>query len=440
MIDFQEHKKRIELYKESLQKRFHDKVWTLKGPHLEEQLAKEENQFKKMVMLMTPSADATTLAIDFVVYIGIHHYLLFTDYRLYGTPQSRYTAEELYQLLMGIEPFAAEAVLRKLNCSQKEFEPLITAWRSCDQPSFISNLKSLSCDLSGLAALCERIRRIQLGIEVRMGDLDTYMDYKRGEPCEEEEANDMLIRLEKRVAGIYKPPFDQEVLVYQFIQEENLYPFERELLQSLINEPEITKRISKKKPDSRSDEKNVDAIATDPTITKDSSGLLCPTDEEFARSCCVANRNEYFFPSSVLGPSTGLKMTTIQELYFFLVDNGKLDKSDEALLLFAFRLTGKNPRNIDVNHKLIWHGDPADCHFAYFLGKMFSRGKHALDSKYWKKGALFFEYDDGSIDKDDERERLQQFTHKTERSIHDTFADNLRQKILDLTSATPPIL
>lgn len=214
-----------------------------------------------------------------------------------------------------------------------------------------------------------------------------------------------------------------------------------ELFLDLCNENNVLEDVDRdEETNVKPQEEQHDAIdekSREWTMGQSNESIHIPTDQEFSHSCIVADKNNYYCPSSNLGSSTSLKMSTINELYEFLVEQGKLANDITTLLLLAFRLTGRNPNNIDTNKKIAWIGTPNDCHLAFFLWTLFSTGKSAIASKYWSKSALFFEYAGGGVvNKDKERDKCNQFTSKTSRSLIDPFAKELRKKMDILTSSS----
>lgn len=167
---------------------------------------------------------------------------------------------------------------------------------------------------------------------------------------------------------------------------------------------------------------------------KDNPEQGMPTDEDFLKYPSTGD-NTAFYRASKFGSSSALRMSIIYKLFVFLVSQGKLENTQNNLMQFAFRLTGKSPYAIETDKKLCWLGPKSDyslCYFAWYVfTKTLSGRSKAFDGRYWTKTGQFFEYADGNVfDGIDEQSRRQDFSKG--RDITDPFANALREKIDEL--------
>ena len=152
-------------------------------------------------------------------------------------------------------------------------------------------------------------------------------------------------------------------------------------------------------------------------------GLYWPTDSSFKEQ--ITTRDSHaFYRNSKLGASTALNMSVIHDLYLFLVEQGKLEKSQENLMLLTFRLTGKTPYALDTNKVMRWLGPRSDYSLCYFVWYLFT----THDGRFWTKTGRFFCYANGDIyDGMDEQTRRQDFSKGRDQT--DPFAIALRDVI-----------
>lgn len=159
-----------------------------------------------------------------------------------------------------------------------------------------------------------------------------------------------------------------------------------------------------------------------------------PTDEEFLNYPSTGVQKA-FYRASKLGSSSALRMSIIYKLFIFLVNQGKLEDTQNNLMLFAFRLSGKSPYAIETKRKLSWLGPKSDFSLCYFVWYVFTKliddKSKALDGRFWAKTGVFFEYADGSTyDANDEQSRRQDFSKG--RDMTDQFACDLRETMDEL--------
>lgn len=240
------------------------------------------------------------------------------------------------------------------------------------------------------------------------------------------------------------------------------FPFERKYLDDVLSIPEVKSILDELPENSKEsnlapedqeqpepqrstvppvDRKPREDEATDtasPREIIDEDGLRRLSDDAFISYNAIDGKKAYF-TESMIDTATALRMSVIYDLYQFLVGEGKLENSQEALNLFALRLTGKDPYGInDKTKKLVWKGITSDYSLCYFLWKMFSKElghgqSHRYDTQYWSKAENFFIYADGRIvDGRDEQNNRQQFTNKTGQDIENSFAKALRSKLAGL--------
>lgn len=160
-------------------------------------------------------------------------------------------------------------------------------------------------------------------------------------------------------------------------------------------------------------------------------GLYWPTDASFKEQITTRD-SKAFYRDSKLGASTAVTMSVIHELFLFLVGQGKLDKSQENLMLLAFRLTGKTPYALDTNKVIRWLGPKSDYSLCYFVWYLFTTTKEdrsvPLDGRFWAKTGRFFCYANGDIYNNiDEQTRRQDFSKGRDQT--DCFAVALRDMI-----------
>lgn len=162
---------------------------------------------------------------------------------------------------------------------------------------------------------------------------------------------------------------------------------------------------------------------------KDNPEQGMPTDEDFLKYPSTGD-NTAFYRASKFGSSSALRMSIIYKLFVFLVSQGKLENTQNNLMLFAFRLTGKSPYAIETDSKLSWLGPKSDyslCYFAWYLcSNNENERSKPYDGRFWAKTGVFFEYADGSIyNANDEQSRRQDFSKG--RDMIDDFACDLRE-------------
>ena len=162
--------------------------------------------------------------------------------------------------------------------------------------------------------------------------------------------------------------------------------------------------------------------------------LHWPSDAEFLREN-TTNVPSAFYNASKFGAASALRMSIIYKLFCFLVTQGKLSNTQDDLMLFTFRLTGKNPDAIDTDRKIVWLGPRSDYSLCYFVWYLFSKKEYgrskAIASKYLSKTSAFFVYADGGVfDAIDEQTRRQDFSKG--RDLTDPFANDLREKLAEL--------
>ena len=172
-----------------------------------------------------------------------------------------------------------------------------------------------------------------------------------------------------------------------------------------------------------------------PDENSDEDGLHWPTDKVFHRHV-ITNVHTDYYNGSRLGSPSALRMSVIYKLFRFLVNQGKLGNTQDNLMLFTFRLTGKNPYAIETNRKLVWLGPQSDYSLCYFVWRLFSEivdvdGKERskpIASKFRARTGDFFIYADGGVfDADDEQSRRQDFSKG--RDLTDPFAKALRKEL-----------
>ena len=203
----------------------------------------EDNPMMQFIAGNIPAVYLVTTAWDLLIYIGINHYLLFADYDLNGgVSNHRLTADEYCALFRNLDPLAVEALLRKLDCPQSEFENLLSAWSRNDEDSFTIALKSLSCDLSGLGALCVRIHRI-LDAQCPPEDIKSYYSEYAPElnltQIDSAPTVDMLDWLEKRVLSQSLGVGSLRKTILRLMSEGIFYSFENDIIDSFVNDPYV---------------------------------------------------------------------------------------------------------------------------------------------------------------------------------------------------------
>ena len=103
--------------------------------------------------------------------------------------------------------------------------------------------------------------------------------------------------------------------------------------------------------------------------------LHWPSDAEFLREN-TTNVPSAFYNASKFGAASALRMSIIYKLFCFLVTQGKLSNTQDDLMLFTFRLTGKNPDAIDTDRKIVWLGPRSDYSLCYFVWYLFSNKEY----------------------------------------------------------------
>lgn len=422
MIDIKEHIERQEKFKKSLETQI--QAEKIRERQRSEEVIKDCYPGDNSASVQE-SIDSLTafmyviIAWQYLIYIGVNHYLLFADYHLDKNDQARrFTAEELFEVFQYIDSLSVEALLRKLNCSQKEFERLYSFWQDKNSGAFVSALKELSCDLSGLSSLCERIVHIKQFQEplIEVSDLNVFSNYwqDRESTCNDPilHPSDLLDWVEKvirtKLIGDEIRP-----AIKRFLDEKRFYSFEEDLLLSLINDPIVEKHFGPLPESSASiqefiptssspeidgqdnnpvpkgrldvNERNADAKddVNNPVVTEE---LHWPTQEELDGYPLKRNDTE-FFKESIFGSAASVKVSHIEKLYNCLVSQKVLHDDLETKLILLARYTGRRIPLLElrpIEWRMSW--SDKERSLGYFLLR-------TANSAY-ANGVKFFYYDD----------------------------------------------
>ena len=412
-----------------------------------------------------------------LVYISLIHTILFTDeYRMGEEMTVLYdklgrpilSAEEIYESFLTINPDAVEKLLSSLSpCSLSDIDYLKNTYRNKEKEAFTAKLGSLTCDLSILHFFASFIPFIPEAFTVMMNNPTQFGDFlydsdtnlakelRKNTDQSKEEYLDQFTHKEHRSAEEALEVIEKGALrtkngclavlgaaltYFQLCRTKiTLFDFEEQYYTSIAEDPELKPYIEKWMQDNPMEqfgkqeqpEKNV----TVETEVQSDVGLHWPTDEVFLKHI-TTNKDGDYYSASKFGSSSALRMSIIYKLFIFLVKHGKLESTQNNLMLFAFRLTGKNPHAIETDRKLRWLGPKSDyslCYLAWYVfTKTLSGRSKAVDSRFWTKTGQFFEYADGNVfDGYTEQSRRQDFSKG--RDLIDSFANDLRDIVDELT-------